>query len=48
MAKQGVYVGVSKGTEFKNGLYFVLRALLHCVLACLLSEVSPIWQKVVG
>ena len=32
-AKQGVYIGVFKGAEFKNGLYFVIRPLLHCVLA---------------
>ena len=33
MAKQGVYIGVLKGAEFKNGLYFVLRVLLPGVLA---------------
>ena len=32
-AKQGVCVGVFKDAEFKNGLYFVIRALLHCGLA---------------
>ena len=32
-AKQGVYIGVFKGAEFKNGLYFVIRPLLHCVFA---------------
>ena len=31
-AKQVVYIGVFKGAEFKNGLYFELRPLLHCVL----------------
>ena len=28
-AKQGVYTGVLKGAEFKNGLYFVLRPVFH-------------------
>ena len=31
--KQGVYRVVFKGVEFRNGLYFVLRPLLHRVLA---------------
>ena len=31
--KQSVYIGVYKGAEFKNNIYFVLRSLLHCVLA---------------
>ena len=32
-AKQGVYIGVFKGAEFKNGFYFVIKPILHCVLA---------------
>mgnify|MGYP001801389247 CR=1 FL=1 len=32
-ANQGVYIGVFKGAEFKNGIYFVIRPILHCVLA---------------
>ena len=47
-AKQGVYIGVFKGAEFKNGLYFVIRPLLHWFLAWFLSEVSSIRQIVVG
>ena len=31
--EQSVYIGVSKGAEFKNSIYFVLRSLLHCVWA---------------
>ena len=31
-SNQGVYIGVSKSAEFKNGLYSVLRPLLHLVL----------------
>ena len=47
-AKQGVYIGVFKCAEFKNGIYFVIRPLLHCVLALFLSKVSSIRQIVVG
>ena len=35
--KQSVYIGVFKGTEFKNDIYFVLRSILHYVLAQFLS-----------
>ena len=31
--EQILYIGVSKGAEFKNSIYFVLRSLLHCVWA---------------
>ena len=31
--KQIVYVGVFKGADFKSGIYFVLRSVIHCVLA---------------
>ena len=30
---QGVYTEAFKGTEFKNGIYFVLRPLLHRFLS---------------
>ena len=33
LAKQGVCAWVFKGAEFENALYFVLRPLLHYVLA---------------
>ena len=46
--EQSVYIGVSKGAEFKNSIYFVLRSLLHCVWAWFLFEVSSIRQIVVG
>ena len=46
--KQGVYTEVFKGAEFKKGLYFMTRPILHCVLAWFLSEVCSIRQIVVG
>ena len=46
--EQSVYIGVSKGAEFKNSIYFVLRSLLHCVWAWFLFKVSSIRQIVVG
>ena len=27
--EQSVFIGVSKGADFKNSIYFVLRSLLH-------------------
>ena len=45
-ANQGVYTGIFKSSVFK--IYFVLRPLLHCVLAWSLSWVSSVWQMVVG
>ena len=46
--KQGVYTEVFKGAEFKKGLYFMTRPILHCVLAWFLSEVCSIRQILVG
>ena len=47
--KQGVclYRGL-EGAETKNGLYFVLRPLIHCVLAWFLFEGISTRQKVIG
>ena len=45
-ANQEVYTGIFRSSEFK--IYFVLRPLLHCVLARFLSRVSSVWQIVVG
>ena len=39
-ARQGVFTGVLKGAESKNGLYLVLRPLLHSVFAWFLLEVG--------
>ena len=46
--EQSVYIRVFKSAEFKNGIYFVLGSLIHCVLAWFLSEVSSMRQIVVG
>ena len=46
-AKQGVYAGVFKGVKFDNDIYFLLRPLLHCVLAGVLSEVSQSMKQIV-
>ena len=40
-AKQGVYMGVSKGADFKNGLYFVLRVLLPLCFGMILVQGKP-------
>ena len=41
-------IGVFMGAEFKNGLYCVLKPLLHCILAWILYTVSTIRQIVSG
>ena len=48
MVEQRAYIRVFKGAEFKNGLYSLLRSLLHCVLPGFLPMVSSIQQIVLG